>query len=66
MYNANKGIVLDGIVYEYLVYARNSEIQFKMNNPSSGTWKGWKAAVWELGKELSEASAIDYFKNIFN
>lgn len=59
-FNANKGISLDGIGYEYLIFAPNLKARLTLNNPNSKHWKIWENAVWELGQKLSkEANSVE-------
>ena len=41
MFDANLGITLDGVGYEYLIFAPNTEIRMTLNNPNSESWKIW-------------------------
>ncbi|MFK7980566.1 MAG: hypothetical protein AB8G86_11330 [Saprospiraceae bacterium] len=65
LFNANTGITLGGISYEYFIFARNTQISFFLNNPNSENWKIWEKAVWELGSELSKKSNSTTFQDIF-
>jgi hypothetical protein len=65
MFSANTKIVLDGVGYEYLIFAPNSEIRISLNNPSSNNWKIWEEAVWELGTELTEKSDSSQLRQMF-
>jgi hypothetical protein len=65
LFDANRGITLDGVEYEYLVFAPNAQIRMTMNNPSSTNWKIWEQTVWQLGTELSEKAGSQEMKAIF-
>lgn len=65
LFDANKGITLDGVSYEYLIFAPNTQIRFTLNNPNSKNWKIWEEIVWKLGYELSSKSHSEKMKEIF-
>lgn len=66
LFTANRGFTLDGIEYDYLIFAPNTEIRMQLNNPNSEDCEAWKKAVLELGMRLSEKSGFDYIKRIFH
>jgi hypothetical protein len=53
LFNANRGITLDGISYQFHVISNNINTIIKVNNPNSPTWKNWEKEIFELGKKLS-------------
>lgn len=64
-FNANKGIALDGVGYEYLIFAPNLKARFTLNNPNAKDWKIWENAVWKLGKKLSSKTNSMELQEIF-
>ena len=65
MFDANRGVTLDGVGYEYLIFAPNTEIRMTLNNPNSKNWKIWENEIWTIGKKLAQDSKIDNLKEIF-
>ncbi|UII33652.1 hypothetical protein LVD17_07440 [Fulvivirga ulvae] len=65
LFDANRGLTLDGIGYEYFVFAPNAEIKISLNNPNSENWKVWENEVWRVGRELSLNSGIQVSKELF-
>ncbi|WP_196889803.1 hypothetical protein [Aureivirga sp. CE67] len=65
LFDANPGITLDGVAYEYFVFARNTELRFSLNNPNSESWKIWEKEIWTIGGELAKKSEIECFKKMF-
>ena len=65
MFDANRGVTLDGVGYEYLIFAPNTEIRMTLNNPNSKNWKIWENEIWTIGKKLAQNSKIDNLKEIF-
>ncbi|MCA0133760.1 hypothetical protein [Winogradskyella alexanderae] len=64
MFDANLGITLDGVGYEYLIFAPNTEIKMTLNNPNSESWKIWENEIWTISKKLARNSGIDDLKEI--
>ena len=64
MFDANLGITLDGVGYEYLIFASNTEIKMTLNNPNSESWKIWENEIWTISKKLARNSGIDDLKEI--
>ncbi|MBT31004.1 MAG: hypothetical protein CMO01_15200 [Thalassobius sp.] len=65
LFDANRGITLDGIGYEYLIFAPNTEIRISLNNPNSKNWKTWEKEIFSLGSRLAKKSEITELKEIF-
>lgn len=65
MFEANLGIALDGVSYEYLIFAPNTEIKISLSSPNSKKWKKWEKELWSVGEYLVEKSKIEELKNIF-
>lgn len=65
MFDANRGITLDGVGYEYIIFAQNTEIKMTLNNPNSKYWKVWENEVWSICKKIAQESQIDHFKKMF-
>lgn len=56
LFEANKGIALDGVSYSVRIIARNIDTFIHLNNPNSGEWKEWEKMVWTMGRDLAERS----------
>lgn len=65
LFDANRGITLDGVGYEYLIFAPNTEIRMSLNNPHSENWKTWESEVFSLGVRLAQKSGVSVLKEIF-
>ncbi|MEO1055186.1 MAG: hypothetical protein AAFX87_31450 [Bacteroidota bacterium] len=65
LFDANKGITLDGVSYEYIVIARNTKINMSLSNPNSDNWKKWEDKVEVLGRSISQKSGIAELKEMF-
>ena len=65
MFDANHGITLDGVGYEYLIFAPNTEIKMTLNNPNSESWKIWENEIWTISRKLAQDSGIEEFNKIF-
>ena len=65
MFDANLGITLDGVGYEYLIFAPNTEIRMTLNNPNSESWKIWENEIWTISKKLAQDSEIEELNKIF-
>ncbi len=65
MFDANKGITLDGVSYEYNVIAKNIETQISANNPNSTGWKNWEKEIWNLGHSLAKNSENKEMRELF-
>ena len=66
MFDANLGFTLDGVTYEFIVFAPNTELRITLNNPNSENWKKWEKEIWKIGGNLAEESGIDELKEIFS
>ncbi len=64
LFDANRGIALDGVSYDFHVFAYNTEIDICVQNPNSESWRQWEDAVWEIGRALS-AQWNPYLRAIF-
>ncbi|WNJ17132.1 hypothetical protein [Pontibacter sp. G13] len=65
LFDANRGITLDGVGYEYLIFAPNTEIRISLNNPNSENWKTWEREIFSLGVSLAQKSGVTELKEIF-
>lgn len=65
LFEANPGIALDGIDYEYLIFAPNTTIRMHLNNPNSENWRLWEQEVWKMGTDLARRSGITGLAEIF-
>ena len=65
LFDANQGIPLDGVGYEYLVFAPNTEVRISLNNPNSEKWKIWESEIFSLGVSLAKKSGVVELEEIF-
>ena len=65
MFEANKGITLDGVSYEYNVISKNIETQISVSNPNGSGWQNWEKEIWNLGYVLSQKSGNEEMKKLF-
>ncbi|KAB1155933.1 hypothetical protein F7018_11530 [Tenacibaculum aiptasiae] len=65
MFDANPGITLDGVGYEYLIFAPNTEIKMILNNPNSESWKIWENEIWTISRKIAQHSGIEELNKIF-
>lgn len=65
LFDANQGITLDGVGYEYLIFAPNTEVRISLNNPNSENWKIWESEIFSLGVSLAKKSGVVELKEIF-
>lgn len=65
MFDANMDVSLDGVGYEYLVFAPNTEMRISLNNPNSENWRTWENEVSRIGRDLAEKSGVTELKEIF-
>lgn len=65
LFEASRGITLDGVHYNYAIFAPSTSIEISINNPNSKHWKIWEEEVWNLGKKLADAAAIMDFQSFF-
>ncbi len=65
LFDANPGVALDGIGYEYLVFAPNTVVRIAVNNPNSENWKAWEKEVWKMGREMAGKSGVRELAEIF-
>jgi hypothetical protein len=56
LFDANRGITLDGISYRLLIRARNIDTVMALNNPNNASWRKWEQGLFDLGKTLAEKS----------
>lgn len=65
LFEANRGVTLDGVSYEYLIFAQNTEIRISLNNPNSENWKNWEREIFSLGEILAQKSGTHALKDFF-
>lgn len=53
LFNANKGIALDGVSYNIHIIAPNIDTIIIANNPTTPDWKKWESEIWTVGKRLA-------------
>lgn len=65
MFDASRGITLDGVGYEYLIFAQNTEIRMTLNNPNSESWQIWENEIWTISRKLAQNSGSEELNKIF-
>jgi len=65
LFDINNEITLDGVSYDFLIYALNADIKFSIHNPRSESWKKWENEIWELGKQLTINGNLNELRSIF-
>lgn len=66
LFNANRGITIDGVGYQIRIRAHNTETYIEIGNPKEAGWGKWEEAVWQLGRHLAKKSAYQAMQNIFS
>ncbi|MBO9204234.1 MULTISPECIES: hypothetical protein [Niastella] len=56
LFDANKGIALDGVSYKIRILASNIDTFIHVNNPNSAEWKKWESEIWTMGSRLAKDS----------
>lgn len=56
LFDANKGIALDGVSYTVRIIASNINTFIQTNNPNTADWKKWETEIWTMGSRLSKDS----------
>jgi hypothetical protein len=54
LFDANKGITLDGVSYHIRIIAPNIDTFIHVGNPNSKDWKEWESGVWKMGRSFGE------------
>lgn len=65
LFEANRGITLDGITYQIKLISDNIKTSIEVNNPNHKSWKSLKNKIWEMGMELAKKSNDDKLKKVF-
>jgi hypothetical protein len=65
LFDANKGITLDGVSYKVRIIAPNINTFINVHNPNTDSWKKWEAEIWKIGNRLAEDSNNIELKNLF-
>lgn len=65
LFEANKGITLDGVCYNVRIIAPNIDTYIRINNPNTEGWIQWEQEVWTLGKKISKESNNSEMINLF-
>ena len=66
LFEANRGITLDGITYQIKLISDNIKTSIEVNNPNHKSWKNLENKIWEMGIELANKSSDKKLKSIFN
>jgi hypothetical protein len=65
LFNANKGITLDGVSYTIHAISANVDTVITVNNPNTSNWKNWETEIWRLGKSLALSSRSKELTELF-
>jgi hypothetical protein len=65
LFEANRGITLDGIFYQITLISNNIKTIIEVNNPNHKSWKNLEGKIWKMGIDLANKSNDDVLKNIF-
>ncbi|MDP2388625.1 MAG: hypothetical protein Q8M29_19795 [Bacteroidota bacterium] len=65
LFNANKGIALDGISYRLRIISSNIDTFISVHNPTSSNWQKWENEIHSLGKQLASKSDIPEIIQVF-
>lgn len=65
LFEANKGITLDGVSYEIRIIASNIDTFIQLHNPSTEAFNKWESEIWKLGKRLARESNNQEMMNLF-
>jgi hypothetical protein len=66
LFEANKGITLDGVSYNVRVMAPNVDTFIQLNNPNTMDWREWELKVQKLAGELANESDNQNLINLFS
>jgi len=65
LFDAGKGIALDGIFYNFHIITNNINASIKLNNPNTDDWKKWEEEIFDIGSKLSIKSNVTELINLF-
>ena len=65
LFEAIRGITLDGIIYQIKLISDNIKTSIEVNNPNHKSWKSLENKIWEMGIELANKSNDDKLKKVF-
>lgn len=65
LFDAGKGITLDGVSYNFHIITNNINTIIKLNNPNTDEWKKWEEEIFNIGSELSFKSNVTELINLF-
>jgi hypothetical protein len=65
LFNANKGITLDGVSYTIHTISDNIDTIITVDNPNTSHWKNWETEIWRIGKSLAFNSQSKELTELF-
>lgn len=65
LFDANLGITIDGVHYDYLIFAPSTSIHMCLNNPNSQHWKQWEQELYTLGRRLTQQAGVVTWESLF-
>jgi hypothetical protein len=66
LFEANKGITLEGVSYNVRVMAPNVDTFIQLNNPNTMDWSEWELKVQKLAVELANESDNQNLIDLFS
>jgi hypothetical protein len=54
LFDANRGIALDGVGYDIRIIAPNIDTRISVENPNSKEWIKWEKGIWKVGRKFGE------------
>ena len=65
LFEANRGITLDGIIYRIKLISNNITTTIEVNNPNHKSWEKLENEIWKMGTDLANKSKNENLKNLF-
>jgi len=65
LFEANRGITLDGIKYRIKLISANIETTIEVNNPNHKSWEKLESEIWQMGNYLANKSQDEQLKKLF-
>ena len=63
--DANRGMTLDGIIYQIYLDTVNIQTRIEVNNPNHESWKKLESEFWRMGVNLVEKSEDEKLLRLF-
>ena len=66
LFNANRGITLDGVSYNVGIISSNINTFIKVDNPNTDQWRSWQTELRTLGEELAQRARNSELLELFS